>query len=231
MTGEENSQETEETLSRKFTQQPSNTYIVDGTNTPIMAARAKMLNPVEVEVKYVTPFEPATGYNQMPVNISDPTTPTTKAAVSVIGGTPTFGTGALQVNALTILGDEAGGFSYAKTPIVYKTLGLTTAAGDTALWDPAAGKKFRLMGYTIDIAAGTTAAASCVIQLRDNATVIFTHSVNGGALAASAGRVIASVQLNGNGYISIASDNILNLNLSSALAVGGVCVNAWGTEI
>jgi len=137
----------------------------------------------------------------------------------------------LAVFAVNGVWDVANGnVQRQRTPTIFKTIGLTTAAGDTALWDPAAGQRFRLMGYVIDIAAGTTAAGACLLQLRDNATVIVNHTICGGALAASAGRVIANVQFPVNGYLSIAADNILNLNLSSVLAAGGVTAFAYGTE-
>lgn len=102
----------------------------------------------------------------------------------------------------------ANGWEALRTPQIFKTLGLTTAAGDTALWDPAAGKKFRLMGVIIDIAAGTTAAAASLLQLRDNAVVISNHTICGGALAASAGRTLVNHVFPGNGYLSVAADNI-----------------------
>jgi len=139
---------------------------------------------------------------------------------------PALATFALQMYSNPV----TGVFENVRTGGQIRTIGLTTAAGDTALWDPAAGKKFRLMAYTIDIAAGTTAAGACLLTLRDNATVIANHTICGGALAASAGRTIANFQLPANGYLSIAADNILNLNLSSVLAAGGVTAVAYGTE-
>lgn len=48
-------------LSRKFTSQPSNTYIVDGTAYPITGARLPMMNPGEVAVEMTAAFDPVTG--------------------------------------------------------------------------------------------------------------------------------------------------------------------------
>lgn len=113
----------------------------------------------------------------------------------------------------------------------FVTLGLTTAAGDTAIWAANATKKIRILGYTIALAAGTTAAAGSTITIKDNATVIFNHALAGAALAAPGVPVIvANVVLPGNGYLCAAINTAVNLNLSTVLAVGGVTVNMWGTE-
>lgn len=118
-----------------------------------------------------------------------------------------------------------------RTPSKFVTLGLTTAAGDTVAWPLNATKKIRIMGYEIRLAAGTTAAAACTLTVKDNATVLFTHAITGAALAASpVGVVIAQINLPANGYLCAAVNTPVNVNLSSALAVGGVTVNMWGVE-
>lgn len=119
-----------------------------------------------------------------------------------------------------------------QNPTVFKTLALITAAGDTAIWTPTTGKKFRLMGLQIYLATGTTAAAASEISIKDGSTVILNYAMCGVALVAFAipGVCVADLKLPGMGYLSAAANNVLNLNLSSVLAVGGVSVNAWGTE-
>lgn len=117
------------------------------------------------------------------------------------------------------------------TPTMMVSLGPVTAVGPTAVWTPATGKRFRMMGYQIVLAAGTTAAAGSTLTLSDDATDIVRIAICGAAMAAPGVPVVlASVNLPGNGYLSTTADNALNLALSTALAVGGVCVNVFGVE-
>jgi len=167
----------------------------------------------------------------MPCTIRDTIT-NRQARIGILGGSSeSFGFSVLDINSLVNYGNFPGGaMEYARTPTTFKTIGLTIAAGDTALWVPAGAKKFRLMGIVVDIAAGTTAAAACLLQLRDQATVIANHTICGGALAASAGRKLVDHVFPGNGYLSQAADNTLFVNLSSVLAAGGITAFAYGTE-
>lgn len=111
---------------------------------------------------------------------------------------------------------------------IYKTVD-ATAAGLTALWTPTAGKKFRLMGYTIS-AAGTLAATGVnQIQLRDGAaTVISRHNATMTITTPTGDTQIGSDL--GQGYLSTTINNVLNVNLGSVVTNGTVAVNAWGTE-
>ena len=98
--------------------------------------------------------------------------------------------------------------------VIYKPIS-AAAAGANAVWTPAAGKKFRLMGFHLSF-SGTANA-----KWQDGATDI-TGLYYG----------VANTAINGglpeaNGYLSAAADNALNLNLSAAVAVGGL---VWGTE-
>jgi hypothetical protein len=36
--------------------------------------------------------------------------------------------------------------------------------------------------------------------------------------------------INGNGYLSSAINNVLNISCSAALTAGGVYIDVWGTE-
>jgi len=108
---------------------------------------------------------------------------------------------------------------------------LATAAGLTAVWTPAAGKSFRLMGYTISVAGTLAATAVELIQLVDNAIatkVIARHQATV-TITTPTGDTQIGAELN-NGYLSVAPDNVLRVNLSAAMATGGVAINTWGTE-
>lgn len=109
------------------------------------------------------------------------------------------------------------------------------ASGDTAVWTPAAGKKFRLQGFRIQIGGDATIspAATVTFVLRDNVTAIaFTKIVIYVPVAVTPGEVYQSPWLfipNG-GILSAAANNVLNMNLSAALAAGNVQVATMGTE-
>lgn len=121
-----------------------------------------------------------------------------------------------------------------RTANVFKTV-TATASGDTAVWTPAAGKKFRLLGYTIEVTgeAATAGGARIEIVLRDNTTAIGCGS---SVYVPNAGGTVMGAEYNsgqrtiGNGKLSAVADQILNVNLSAALSAGVVRVNAWGTE-
>jgi hypothetical protein len=146
---------------------------------------------------------------------------------------------AISNGAATILG-----YSYAfngskwdriRTANTFKTA-TATAAGDTAVWTPTSGKKFRLMGYCIDVTNNSVlgSAGTETIALRDATTAIgITNSVFIPATALTGGAPLLHVCNSGlgNGYLSSAANNVLNVNLGTALgATGVVRVNVWGTE-
>lgn len=100
-----------------------------------------------------------------------------------------------------------------RTTKIFKQVNAATA-GDNAVWTPATGKKFRLLGFVL--ACGAIAVN---VYLKDGATTfsptfnLATHQV---------------IQINlGNGYLSAAANNVLYANLSEANPVG---VWAFGTE-
>lgn len=110
-----------------------------------------------------------------------------------------------------------------------------TAAGSTGVWTPAAGKKFRLMRYIIQITGDATVAAAGRVLVRwmDGAVSMGTGvlawvpnvALNNGSVIWSTGWVDL-----GNGYLSVAANNLLNLDLSVALTAGAVSALAIGTE-
>jgi hypothetical protein len=123
-------------------------------------------------------------------------------------------------------------------PNVFKTV-QASASGNTALWTPATGKKFRLMRLIVQIPANVSLAARGVltISFQDNTTDIsltFDHYVGQTAPVETA----SSEQPNfdtgwidlGNGIVSTTANNVLNVNLSAALAAGKVRITCCGTE-
>jgi hypothetical protein len=107
---------------------------------------------------------------------------------------------------------------------------LATAAGNTTVWTPPAGEKFRLMGFTISVAGTLAATGVELIQLTDSngGTVISQHQATV-TITTPTGDTQIGADL-GQGYLSAAANNVLAVNLSSAMLTGGVAVNVWGTE-
>lgn len=114
----------------------------------------------------------------------------------------------------------------ARVANIFKSVS-ATASGSTAVWTPAAGKKFRLMGYSISVAGTLAVLGADVLNLLDSATVIFRHVVAIGATVSGDSQIAASL---GQGYLSAVADQVLNINIGTALLTGAVTVNAWGTE-
>jgi hypothetical protein len=125
------------------------------------------------------------------------------------------------------------GWSKLRTPTVFKTAS-ATASGNTALWTPASGNKFRLMRFMVQITGNSTTASGAVV------TVSFQDSASATNIAMDAFVPSASLGTGddfispwvdlGNGFLSAAANNVLNINLSSALTGGNVRVTVCGTE-
>jgi hypothetical protein len=121
-----------------------------------------------------------------------------------------------------------------RTPTTFKTASVT-ALGNTALWTPGAGKKFRVMRFKIDVTAQVAAAAGAtlVVGLQDAATDISLSTsvfVPAASVTTGYGAFTTGWLDLGNGYLSTAANNVLNVNLSSALTAGAVRVTVCGTE-
>lgn len=106
-----------------------------------------------------------------------------------------------------------------------------TAAGDTALWAPVAGTRFRLMRYRYTLLGNSTmaAAGTLSLQLKDGATVAFIERMY---VPAAAANVLGGYQSPwmdlGNGWLSSALAQTLFANLSSALVTGGIQIQLAG---
>jgi hypothetical protein len=113
-----------------------------------------------------------------------------------------------------------------RTPTVFKLTALVTASGDTAVWTPATGKKFRVLGGQLLVSAATTTATTAAVTLKDGATnFLFLNYLNATNVAQT-----VPFTFPGNGYLSTAVNTALNLNLGAVLTAGGVALTVWGTE-
>ena len=126
-------------------------------------------------------------------------------------------------------------WAYARTPAVFKTAS-ATSSGNTALWTPTSGKKFRLMRYNVLVtnAAYLSVAGTLTITFQDNTTgipIAYDVSLPGAAITTPDGVTYDSGWIDlGNGILSASANNVLNINLSAALSAGNVRVNCCGTE-
>lgn len=104
-----------------------------------------------------------------------------------------------------------------RTPIVFKNLSAVVITSETTIWTPAAGKKFRLMGFVL-----TQGVVTGAITLKDNTAgttilVIPQHTL---------GDVQQSPPM-GNGILSAAAGNVLTATGASTETITGY---VFGTE-
>jgi hypothetical protein len=136
-----------------------------------------------------------------------------------------------QLNISQLFGWNGASFDRVRVANIFYTV-VATALGATVVWTPAAGKKFRLMGYTLSIAGTLAATGVQAIALLDSATVIknhFAHLIQTTTANISGGDTQIGADL-GQGQLSAVINNVLSITLSVAMATGGVAVNVWGTE-
>src|SRR5574340_1320349 len=171
------------------------------------------------------------------------------ASGSAVSGNPVLVGGSDGTNARSVLTDTAGHplvvpggytdgaetFASPRFPNIFKTASVT-ATGNTALWTPTSGKKFRLLRFLVILTGNATlgAAAVLTVKFQDATTDIglsFDMYVPTSA-GTNAGDAFVSpwVDIGPLGYISTTANNVLNVNLSAALTAGNVRVTAIGTE-
>lgn len=152
----------------------------------------------------------------------------TTIAASAAGG----GGNSVQAVA-TCASTGATAQSMLRTPNIFKTA-TATASGNTAAWTPTAGKKFRIMRFMIQVTGNAITAGGAVITVsfQDAAAAIgLAMDVFVPATAFSTGDDFISPWVDlGNGFLSAAANNVLNINLSAALTAGNVRVTVCGTE-
>ena len=111
----------------------------------------------------------------------------------------------------------ATGWERLRTPVTFKSFSGTVITSETTIWTPAAGKKFRLMGFLI-----TQGVATGAVTLKDNTAgttilVIPQHTI---------GVALASPKM-GNGILSAAANNVLTATGVSTETISGY---VFGTE-
>jgi hypothetical protein len=143
-----------------------------------------------------------------------------------------LGFGALDVNVINAADGQgnnlglmaAGGMQFVyngawdrqRTPNVFKNLAAVAVTAGTAAtaWTPAAGKKFRLMGWMLSLSV-----AGSVI-FKDGGAEFFRTCL----MPAGDGKSSPPIA---NGYLSSLANNVLGVDVSATGAVSGLC---FGTE-
>ena len=124
---------------------------------------------------------------------------------------------------------------FARTPNVFKTA-QATASGNTALWTPTSGKKFRLLKLYVQVTAAAALASAGVLTItfQDSSTgipIAFDVYLPATSISAPLGDAFSSGWIDlGNGVISATANNVLNINLSGTVSTGNVRVTCCGTE-
>ena len=124
---------------------------------------------------------------------------------------------------------NGAGWDRVRAAEVFKSIA-ASAAGNTAAWTPAAGKKFRLLAWRLSVAGTLAADGTQVIQLRDGANTVIARAGANVAAALPANDTQIGEDYGAKGQLSAAANNVLNLNLGTAMATGGVYLDVWGTE-
>jgi hypothetical protein len=125
-----------------------------------------------------------------------------------------------------------------RAPTVFKTAQITSAAGtgNTAVWTPGSGNKFRLLKAFVQISDNASVAAGTVVSIQfiDSATnmpVVVDIFIPTTAVTTAVGTgLTTTIDLGSFGILSAAANNVLNVALTTALAGGSVRIIAMGTE-
>lgn len=112
-------------------------------------------------------------------------------------------------------------FDMARIPTVFKAISAVTitAATGSTVWDPASGKKFRLLGFALSASAATS------FKFYEGLTTALTTLILQTPIVAAAGVIVCGWPMLGNGIRASAVDMNLNLDVSGTTpAVSGwVC--------
>jgi hypothetical protein len=199
--------------------QLSPTLTLQQVNTAIATIKSSIAQAVVSDNLLNTNFIPALGAQANPVSVAD----------SVYGG-------AFSGTANTAL----QGWSKRRASTIFKTVSASaTASGNTAVWTPGSGNKFRLLGFQITAQGlSATTAGLLTVSFQDSTTGITfgTYDVD---VPAAAGLVtgVSSISMGwvpcGDfGILSATANNVLNFNVSATLsgATGTFRINVSGTE-
>lgn len=183
-------------------------------------------------------FDPTqTGLNVLPISrigISDPAALNTYARVygNAAAGwlDSTLGLVVQATHMLDKIVAGVGTLEAQRTPTLFKHV-TTAAAGNTAVWSPPGGKKFRLLGGVMTLTKEAACAGALAIYLNDGGGVtILEVEISAAALVAIGAVTVLPFTFPGNGYLSANAANALNVNLSGALTAGALHTNVWGNE-
>jgi len=119
-------------------------------------------------------------------------------------------------------------FERVRTPSIFKSV--TNITNTANIWDPAAGKRIRLMGLTICSAgAAKVAAGMLTLNINDGTNTLFHGVYLPAAASAPSGFSFASYDFRPNGWLLVV-DATLVATFSVPLTVGEFTFTAWGTE-
>ena len=127
------------------------------------------------------------------------------------------------------------GWTKRRAPTVFKTV-QATASGNTAVWTPGSGNKFRLLKLFVELTDNASLASGGVltISFQDATTampIAFDVFVPTTAVTTTIGDGLEQqLDLGDFGIQSATANNALNVNLSAALVTGNVRVIAMGSE-
>ena len=176
----------------------------------------------------------ATLANAVPVGLCG-TSAANEGTQSYVLMSPNGTGGILGVGVSAFTSNSGSSSVLLRTPNIFKDKSTVTASGDTAVWTPTTGKKFRVMRFMIAVQglSTTSAGGAVAITLRDATTAILhTFNINVPATALTGAALLYEsnwIDL-GNGYLSAVANNVLNVNLGTAFTAGGVDVFVIGCE-
>ena len=133
--------------------------------------------------------------------------------------------GALETENFN-LGFNGATWDRARLPTVFKTA--STNGTSAVVWTPAAGKRIRLMGYSISGNATAAAATSFTVLLIRPSGIFMQHTC---VASATLAHVIETTVDMKQGVLLNVDDQIsFSLSNSGLLTFGAFGVNLWGTE-
>lgn len=104
---------------------------------------------------------------------------------------------------------------------------LISSGGNTTVWTPAAGKRFQLLGWQFGCGDPCIATGNCYANIRDGATII----CKAGSFSKTNVSMNYSATLPGDGYISVADNNPLIVDVDATITAGFLTISVWGYEI
>lgn len=152
------------------------------------------------------------------------------AALSDAISNPTVG----ALGSLGLVWNDVTGKWERQMGVVSTVKTITGSTGTIAIWTPASGKKFRLRGLDLELAANVVQGAAGVntFTIKDGTTTLWQWGVYVDTTATTDGRArwTKRVELPFNGYLSALADNALTVSPGTTLTAGSIRANAWGRE-